>query len=236
MITDRNIYKRGRLTAKPKKRTGEEESAPGIHPLNLGDRKDGFVYVPKGYDISRPASLAVMLHGSGGNPEHGLSYLRKYADEKNIILIAPASRASTWDIIAQEAFDQDVIFIDQALVLAFETYAIDPSHVAVGGFSDGASYALSLGLSNGDLFTHIIAFSPGFAFTVEKKGTPAIFVSHGIHDPVLSIDHCSRRIVPLLKVQGYRVSYQEFEGAHEIPFHVSKSGVEWFTKNGLSGH
>ncbi len=30
------------------------------------------------------------------------------------------------------------------------------------GFSDGASYALSLGVPNGDLFTHIVAFSPGF--------------------------------------------------------------------------
>lgn len=30
------------------------------------------------------------------------------------------------------------------------------------GFSDGASYALSLGQPNADVFSHIIAFSPGF--------------------------------------------------------------------------
>jgi predicted esterase len=35
--------------------------------------------------------------------------------------------------------------------------------LAVSGFSDGASYALSIGPANGDLFTHVMAFSPGFA-------------------------------------------------------------------------
>jgi poly(3-hydroxybutyrate) depolymerase len=39
---------------------------------------------------------------------------------------------------------------------------VDPQRICVSGFSDGASYALSLGLANGDLFTHVAAFSPGF--------------------------------------------------------------------------
>ncbi len=59
-------------------------------------------------------------------------------------------------------FGPDVRFIDKALSKVFGSYRIDPSHLAVAGFSDGASYALSLGLPNGDLFSHIIAFSPGF--------------------------------------------------------------------------
>jgi len=52
--------------------------------------------------------------------------------------------------------------------------------VAIQGFSDGASYALSLGLTNGDLFTHVIAFSPGFAAPAEQRGRPRIYVSHGV--------------------------------------------------------
>jgi predicted esterase len=54
------------------------------------------------------------------------------------------------------------LYLDQALQHVFETYSIDPGRVGLGGFSDGASYALSLGVANGDLFSHIIAFSPGF--------------------------------------------------------------------------
>jgi phospholipase/carboxylesterase len=148
---------------------------------------------------NRPASIAVMLHGAGAKPDQGLSLLRKFADDKNIILIAPASRASTWDIMANESFNTDVIFIDQALALAFNKFAIDPSHIAIGGFSDGASYALCIGLSNGDLFTHIIAFSPGFVHTIQMKGKPAIFISHGVKDDILPVDCCSRRIIPPLQ-------------------------------------
>ncbi|MDB5263064.1 MAG: phospholipase, partial [Adhaeribacter sp.] len=141
---------------------------------------------------------------------------------------------SSWDIISGRQFGPDVIFIDQALVQAFDHYVIDTSRLAIGGFSDGASYALCLGLTNGDLFTHIIAFSPGFAHTLEKNGKPAVFISHGIHDQILPIEPCSRRIVPQLQRQGLRVNYQEFEGEHEIPANIAAHGVAWFTETALN--
>jgi predicted esterase len=173
-----------------------------------------------------------MLHGAGAPAEQGLSLLRQYADDYNTMIIAPASRLYSWDIIASERFGADVIFIDQALAQVLRNYAVDPAHVAIGGFSDGASYALCLGLTNGDLFTHIIAFSPGFVYTLEKNGKPSVFISHGVDDRVLPIDPCGRRIVPQLQRQGLEVNYTEFEGGHEIPEHVSRSGVEWFIREG----
>ena len=230
MTTNRDIFIKGHLTARPDSKIKTGESAPGVQALGLAGERDGYIYVPKDYDKSRPVPLAVMLHGAGGDAQHGISLLLKYADEKSIILIAPASRDSSWDIITKRAFDKDVIYIDQAMEMAFENFAIDPERIAIGGFSDGASYALSIGLSNGNLFTHIIAFSPGFAHTLERVGNPAVFISHGIKDRVLPVGPCSRRIVPQLQEQGYQVNYLEFDGAHEIPLNISKSGVEWFTK------
>lgn len=235
MAIDRDIYKRGRLTARPNKNPLKEMPTEGVQPLKLSDQKDGLIYVPKSYNKNRPASIAVMLHGAGAKPDQGLSLL-KFADDKNIIIIAPASRASTWDIMANGSFNTDVIFIDQALTLAFNKFAIDPLQVAIGGFSDGASYALCIGLSNGDLFTNIIAFSPGFVHTIEMKGKPAIFISHGVKDHILPVDRCSRRITPQLQRQGYQVDYREFQGAHEIPAGISKSSVEWFIENNRRSH
>lgn len=75
--------------------------------------------------------------------------------------MSPQSRGSTWDGI-RDGFGKDVALIDAGLLQIFQQYDIDRQRVAVGGFSDGASYALSLGLTNGQLFSHIIAFSPGF--------------------------------------------------------------------------
>jgi predicted esterase len=228
-MAERQQYKTGRLTAKQAEATQQSEAKPGVQPLNLDRQKDSLLYVPKGYDSSRPAALAVMLHGAGAPVQQGLSLLRNYADDHNLLLLAPASRSYSWDIIASKSFGPDVSYIDQALAFVFESYTLDPKRIAIGGFSDGASYALCLGLTNGDLFTHIIAFSPGFAYTHARNGSPAVFISHGIHDPVLPIDPCGRRIVPQLQRQGVKVSYTEFDGKHEIPAHISQRAVEWFT-------
>ena len=53
---------------------------------------------------------------------------------------------------------------------------VDRQRVCASGFSDGASYALSLGAANGDLFTHIAAFSPGFMRPPVSVGEQCCFV------------------------------------------------------------
>ena len=59
-------------------------------------------------------------------------------------------------------YGPDVQVMDKALQSVFERYTINPQQCSIGGFSDGASYALSIGTTNGELFSHIVAFSPGF--------------------------------------------------------------------------
>jgi phospholipase/carboxylesterase len=116
--------------------------------------------------------------------------------------------------------------IDQALGQVFGQYAVDPERLAIAGFSDGASYALSLGLANGQLFDHVIAFSPGFMAPPRQEGSPKVFISHGVQDQVLPISRCSRRIVPQLKAAGYQVTYREFAGGHAVPEELSRRAFE----------
>jgi phospholipase/carboxylesterase len=136
------------------------------------------------------------------------------------------SRASTWDAVLG-GFGPDAAFIDAALARVFTRYAVDPARIAVEGFSDGASYAIGLGLTNGDLFTHAIAFSPGSLPLLERNGAPAVFVSHGTADQILPIDRCSRRIVPELERRKYPVSYVEFAGDHRVPPEIAARAVRW---------
>jgi phospholipase/carboxylesterase len=98
----------------------------------------------------------------------------------------------------------------------------------MGGFSDGASYALSLGLTNGDLFSHIIAFSPGFMVPAAERGKPKIFVGHGTADQILNIDRTSRVLVPKLKESKYDVQYIEFDGPHTINPDEAHTAFKWF--------
>jgi phospholipase/carboxylesterase len=171
-----------------------------------------------------------LLHGAGGHARQGLELLRSLADAAGLLLLAPASREHTWDLLVGRRYGPDLALIDRALEQTFSRYAVAPERVAIGGFSDGASYALSLGITNGDLFTHVIAFSPGFMAPAGQTGSPRIFISHGTRDGVLPIDRCSRRIVPQLERVGYDVLYREFDGGHMISPDIALEAVGWFTR------
>lgn len=179
------------------------------------------LYVPSGYRAGQAAPLLVMLHGAGGNASHSIGMARDHADRLGFLLLAPKSRAASWDVISGRRFGPDVGALDAALEEVFAAYSVDPARVAIGGFSDGASYALSLGLINGKMFSHVFAFSPGFVAPGRPRGRPRIFISHGMGDRVLSIDATSRRIVPELKRVGYQVAYEEFAGRHEVPGRIA---------------
>jgi predicted esterase len=214
-----------RLHARP---TIVTEPAPtGLQPLKWGSKRDSYLYVPPQYTPRHPMPMVTLLHGSGGHAQHGIDLLLHMADDAGMILVAPASTGHTWDIIIDKSYGPDVELVDQCVSYVCDHYAVDPAHIALGGFSDGASYALSLGLANGDVFTHLIAFSPGFMAPAVQRGKPRIFISHGRYDPVLPVATCSRRIVPQLEQAGYEVEYVEFDGGHLIPPPIEQAAVEW---------
>ena len=226
MVAD-DGHERGRLRARP---SPTERSAPvGLRLLELGGGSEGYLYVPVGYEVRHPAPLALLLHGAGEDARDGLAQLRQQADGAGLILLALSSRGPTWDLVlGRGRYGRDVAAIDEALGQVFSSYAVDPGRVAVGGYSDGASYALSLGISNGDLFGHVLAFSPGFMAPAGRVGSPRFFVSHGTRDGWLPIDRTSRRLVPELQGLGYEVRYQEFEGPHVVPPGIAQQAVGWF--------
>ena len=156
-----------------------------------------------------------------------LDILTGLAEAERFLLLAPDSRGATWDIILDE-YGPDVAFVDQAMERVFTEHAVDPARLAAAGFSDGASYALSLGLTNGGLFTHVLAFSPGFMAPARTEDSPRFFVSHGVQDTVLPIDRTSRRIVPRLEAAGYEVAYREFPDGHTVPPEIARDALAWF--------
>ena len=184
-----------------------------------------WLHVPQ--KLREPAPLLLALHGAGGNGPRTLEYVRDMADGIGAIALAPSSMNATWDLLVGN-LGADIARIDAQLDLVFDAYAIDGKHICVSGFSDGASYALTLGLANGDLFTHVIAFSPGFLHATGQVGAPRFFISHGNDDDILPIDRCSRRIVPGLRDAGYDVVYREFDGGHTVPEKIAAEAMEWF--------
>lgn len=199
---------------------------PGQHPLGLDHERDGLLYLPRGYTPAVPAPLAVLFHGAGGTAQ-SVMYAFPMADEHGVIILAPDSRDQrTWDLVLG-SYGPDAEFLGAALGRAFTRCNVDRTRLLVGGHSDGASYALSFGIGAGDVFSGILAFSPGVMTPVAATGKPRIFISHGISDPVMPIDDTSRRFVPRLRTLGYDVTYREYDGRHGVPPEVVRAGFDW---------
>jgi predicted esterase len=217
----------GRLSARPQAQ--RTTLSPGAHVIGReAGRDDGIIYVPRGLDPDQLAPFAVMMHGGGGNSLR-MEFTLPLAEEFGVILLVPDSRATIWDAVVG-SFGPDSTFLDAALAQTFSSCAIDPARVTLGGLSDGATYALALGLLNGDLFTRIVAFSPGFLKQVDRYGKPRVFVSHGIYDVVLNIEIGGRAIVRQLRAEGYDVTYREFEGGHWVPDDIAREAFAWLSQ------
>lgn len=212
-------------------RLNSRPGVPTVSPkigLSDVDGADARLYVPESYSPDAPAPLFVALHGAGGSSDNWRSYHAR-AEERGMIFLAPDSRDDTWDLIVLGAFGPDVEYLDRALQHTFDRCRINPSRIALGGFSDGASYALSLGVSNGDLFGHLVGYSPGFlASAPPTVGKPKIYVSHGLFDGIIPVTDSRNTTVPLLRDAGYDVTYEEFDGGHEVPAAISESALDWF--------
>ena len=209
-------------------RSGSATTARGSRPLRLDVERDAFLAMPaKVPEGAMP--LLVLLHGAGGSSAGILRRLGNVAADAGVAVLAPDSRNGTWDAI-RGGFGPDVRFLTRALERVSESVALDTSRMSIGGFSDGATYALSLGIINGDLFRRIVAFSPGFIIRGPLQGEPRIFVSHGIGDRILPINRCSRVLVPALQKRGYDVTYREFDGGHEVPAAIAAEGMSFVAR------
>ena len=214
----------GRFTARLVAPT--QRLAAGEHVLADNNGRRTILYLPPSYDASRPAPFLLMLHGASGNGDRTLTQQRAAADEQGVILLCASSRSGTWDAIRGD-FTHDFEALDGYLRQAFDRCNVDPARVAVGGFSDGASYGISLGLINGDFFTHVIAHSPGFIIADNWHGKPKVFISHGKQDEVLPFDRCGAVINARLQQAGYNPRFDIFDGGHTASPELRSAALAW---------
>jgi phospholipase/carboxylesterase len=229
LVADRHTLAQrdqGRLSVRPARPT--KTIAPGEHVLADDNGRRSVLYVPPTYDPAKPAPFLLALHGATGSGDSMLRPTRAAAEQHGAIVLAPSSADGTWDAI-RGTFAVDLPRLDKLLADAFDRCAIDPARLGVVGFSDGATYAISIGAINGDVFSHVIGHSPGFIIPGTPHGRPKFFVSHGRQDAILPIDRCGRRVVAQLRRQGYEVRFDEFDGGHVATPAMRETAIAWMT-------
>jgi phospholipase/carboxylesterase len=175
---------------------------PGLSDLNFEGGRSATIFLPPNCRDAVGMPLLCMLHGAAGVYPDTLPVLFELAKRESLIVIAPLSLRRTWDVL-YGSYGEDVRFIEGLIGLMVRQHGVNSSRLALAGFSDGASYALTVGLKNGDVFSDIIAFSPGFFL------------------PVTS----ARGIADRLKGDGYHLKFEEFEGGHEVPGAIIEEAV-----------
>lgn len=216
----------GRLAFAHRLPTGEP-LPPGRHALGLFAERDAVLVVPPGVLPRQPIPLMVLFHGGGGSADRILPMMEAHARSRGFLLLVPQSLFPTWDIvIAGHGPDRERL--DAALAEVASRFLLDPTRLAFAGHSDGGSYALSLGLTNGHLATHLVISSAGFMSVLVQAGVPRIFMSHGRQDEQIPIGRSGRVHASRLREAGYDVTYVEYDGPHAYQPHIVRQAVEFF--------
>jgi len=200
---------------------------PGRNLLGIADVRDALLFVPSGLPVDAELPLLVMFHGANGSAEGVLPLLEAHAEREKFLLLAPQSIFPTWDLV-MGGNGPDLERLERALAIVASHFRLDPKRFAFAGFSDGGSYALSIGLSNGRLVSHVIAFSAGFMNLYLPQDWPSVLVVHGNADDQLPAERHGRVHAAKLKADGYRVEYLEFDGGHSMPPQVVAEAVKFF--------
>ena len=185
-----------------------------------------------------PAGALVLFHGRGAD-EHDLMPLLDALDpERRLDGFCPRGPLSLppggahWYAVPRVGYpDRETFAQGYAAACAFVD-ALPHDHVALGGFSQGAVMALSVGLGAGrERPAAVIAFS-GFIPVVEgweldaTQPFPPIALAHGTYDSVIPIEF-AHRTRDLLLAAGADVLYRESPLDHAIDPSVAAELQPW---------
>lgn len=192
----------------------------GLGRITLGEQL-AWVLAPTAPDPAEAHPLVLVLHGAGRQDELLVRGLRDDVDARRAVFLVPRSRHPTWDLIAG-GDGEDLGFLRLCLESLYGRFRIDPARQSIIGFSDGASYGLSVGLSNPRLFTRVAAWAAGFLALDAPQvrpddPQPRVLLEYGTHDQLFPFDRVALPMRDLLERSGYAVDFRVDEGGIHWP-------------------
>ena len=210
----------------------EEESPTGHVRVEHGS-SSAILLTPERIDPERRYPLLTVLHGAGRREEMLIKAYREEPEARNALFLIPRSHHATWDLTA--ANDRpDLDFLEWAYDLIYRRYPVDPDRQALIGYSDGASYALSVGLSNPGVFRAVMGWAAGF-LVVDPSGIsaedpkPAVLLEYGTQDQLFPFERVAIPMRERLEGMGYAVNFRVDEGGRHWPSgEFQPEALDWF--------
>ena len=210
----------------------EEESPTGRVRVENGSSV-AILLTPERIDPERRYPLVTVLHGAGRREEMLIKAYQAEPGSRDALFLIPRSHHPTWDLIA--ANDRpDLDFLEWAYDLIYRRYPVDPDRQGLIGYSDGASYALSVGLSNPGVFRAVMGWAAGF-LVVDPSGIsaedpkPWVLLEYGTHDQLFPFERVAIPMRERLEGMGYAVNFRVDEGGRHWPSgEFQPEALDWF--------
>ena len=160
----------------------------------------------------------------------GETWLRE-ARSRGMLLLAPTSRSRTWSIMGGPDVDGDAR--GEMVEAVAARHPVDRGRVLLTGMSDGATYALLLGLREGLPFTHLAPacgvlhpFLLADGGIARARGRP-VYLVHGALDWMFPVP-AARLARDMLAAAGARLVHREIEDlSHTYPRDENPRILDW---------
>lgn len=213
-------------------------------PLFSQDSVDGFLgrvhrsgrqsmpyrlFVPMGYDKSKPYPIVIWLHGGGSAGNDNLRQIsldnklgthfwtrQENQDRHPAFVLAPQSMGG-WDGTSTSALSAELKLVLEILEVVRKEYSIDASRIYVAGQSNGGIGVWGLITKKPGLFAAAIPLcGSGNTKLASRAAKTAVWAFHGEKDDVIPAEH-SRNMIAALKRAGGNPRYTEYKGVgHDI--------------------
>jgi len=216
---------------KPVEDIGEEPPS-GFVRVEQG-RGSGVLLTPDEIDPDRQYPLITVLHGAGRQDELLVKACRHEPNRRDAFFFVPRSIEQTWDLIAGSE-PHDLRFLEYAYDLIYRRYPIDPGAQCMIGYSDGASYGLSLGLTNGPMFDALMVWAAGFVVVDRNHYDPAaakprLYLEYGTHDQLFDFEQVALPMKENLEKAGYDLTFSIDEGGRHMPSgDFQREALDWY--------
>ena len=211
---------------------GIPSATGGLVRISYGPTQ-GHLLLPYTIQPMRTYPLVTVFHGAGRQDE---LLVRTYRDEparRQAVFFIPRSTSPTWDLLVGEE-RPDLDFLEHAYAEIYRRVPVDHTRQALVGYSDGASYAVAIGLSNPRLFSAVMGWAAGFVVfdptaVAPTDPRPRILLEHGTLDPVFPFEQIALRNCAILRRLGYEVELRVDEGGIHWPSRAFQpAALDWF--------